>query len=149
MLNRIERGALRLTMPVSELIPEFGHRGTERVTLFHLLTHTSGIVSCPRSRTHVLEHLRPRPPLAPRCTRRRADVTARRNPLISANSQTDFLIDPFVTAVIWPHGTSRVRQGCTGHLALATVVAVFTVPPRRGSPRSGGDGIHAAEPIGP
>src|SRR5438552_11305460 len=45
VLNRIERGDLRLMMPVSELIPEFGKRGKERMTLFHLLTHTSGITS--------------------------------------------------------------------------------------------------------
>src|SRR6059058_786510 len=45
VLNRIERGDLRLTMPVAELIPEFGTRGKERMTLFHLLTHTSGIAS--------------------------------------------------------------------------------------------------------
>src|SRR5256886_502551 len=45
VLNRIERGDLRLTMPVAELIPEFGNRGKERMNLFHLLTHTSGIAS--------------------------------------------------------------------------------------------------------
>lgn len=45
VLNRIERGDLRLMMPVCELIPEFAQRGKERMTLFHLLTHTSGIVS--------------------------------------------------------------------------------------------------------
>ncbi|MGH7860142.1 MAG: serine hydrolase domain-containing protein, partial [Candidatus Binatia bacterium] len=45
VLNRIERGDLRLTMPVAELIPGFGSRGKERMTLFHLLTHTSGIMS--------------------------------------------------------------------------------------------------------
>src|SRR5262249_24635645 len=32
VLNRIERGDLRLTMPVAELIPEFGNRGKERMT---------------------------------------------------------------------------------------------------------------------
>ena len=45
VLNRVERGDLRFMMPVSELIPEFGNRGRERMTLFHLLTHTSGIAS--------------------------------------------------------------------------------------------------------
>ena len=45
VLNRIERGDLRLMMPVTELIPEFAGRGKDRMTLFHLLTHTSGIVS--------------------------------------------------------------------------------------------------------
>ncbi len=45
VLNRIERGELRLMMPVAELIPEFGTRGKERMRLWHLLTHTSGIVS--------------------------------------------------------------------------------------------------------
>ena len=45
VLNRIERGDLRLSMPVAELIPEFGSRGKERMRLVHLLTHTSGIVS--------------------------------------------------------------------------------------------------------
>jgi CubicO group peptidase (beta-lactamase class C family) len=45
VLQRIERGELRLSMPVAELIPEFACRGKQRVTLFHLLTHTSGIAS--------------------------------------------------------------------------------------------------------
>ena len=45
VLNRVERGELRLMMPVCELIPEFGSRGKERMTLFHLLTHTSGIAA--------------------------------------------------------------------------------------------------------
>jgi CubicO group peptidase (beta-lactamase class C family) len=45
VLNRIERGDLRLTMPVCELIPEFAMRGKERMTLAHLLTHTSGIAA--------------------------------------------------------------------------------------------------------
>jgi CubicO group peptidase (beta-lactamase class C family) len=45
VLNRIERGDLRLMMPVAELIPEFGSRGKERMRLVHLLTHTSGITS--------------------------------------------------------------------------------------------------------
>ena len=45
VLNRVERGDLRLMMPVAELIPEFGNRGKERMTLFQLLTHTSGIAS--------------------------------------------------------------------------------------------------------
>src|SRR5438876_5342096 len=45
VLNRIERGDLRLMMPVAELIPEFGSRGKGRMRLVHLLTHTSGIAS--------------------------------------------------------------------------------------------------------
>ncbi len=45
VLQRIERGELRLSMPVAELIPEFANRGKQRITLFHLLTHTSGIES--------------------------------------------------------------------------------------------------------
>src|SRR2546422_8764095 len=45
VLNRIERGDLRLMMPVAELIPEFGSRGKERMRLVHLPTHTSGIAS--------------------------------------------------------------------------------------------------------
>ena len=45
VLNRVERGDLRLEMPVAELIPEFGRRGKGRMKLWHLLTHTSGILS--------------------------------------------------------------------------------------------------------
>jgi CubicO group peptidase (beta-lactamase class C family) len=45
VLDRIERGTLGLSMPVAELIPEFGSRGKQRITLFHLLTHTSGVAS--------------------------------------------------------------------------------------------------------
>lgn len=45
VLNRIERGQLHLHMAVAELIPEFKTRGKRQMTLFHLLTHTSGIQS--------------------------------------------------------------------------------------------------------
>lgn len=44
-LSLVERGALRLHAPVAELIPEFGTLGKEKVNLFHLLTHTSGVMS--------------------------------------------------------------------------------------------------------
>lgn len=45
VLERVERGALALHAPVAEVLPEFGARGKGRVTLFHLLTHTGGVVS--------------------------------------------------------------------------------------------------------
>jgi CubicO group peptidase (beta-lactamase class C family) len=38
-----ERGALGLDDPVARHLPEFGRGGKERVTVRHLLTHTSGI----------------------------------------------------------------------------------------------------------
>lgn len=44
-LNRVECGRLRLNMQVRELIPEFGCKGKETVTLLHLLTHTGGILT--------------------------------------------------------------------------------------------------------
>jgi CubicO group peptidase (beta-lactamase class C family) len=43
VLERIERGQLALTTPVAEVIPEFAARGKERITVAHLLTHTSGL----------------------------------------------------------------------------------------------------------
>ena len=45
VLNRIERGDLHLAMQVRELIPAFGTRGLREITLFQLLTHTSGLMS--------------------------------------------------------------------------------------------------------
>tara|TARA_R110002096_G_scaffold31874_6_gene93065 strand:- start:3838 stop:5004 length:1167 start_codon:yes stop_codon:yes gene_type:complete len=45
VLNRIERGELHLSMQVGDLIPEFRDRGMREMTLFQLLTHTSGIMS--------------------------------------------------------------------------------------------------------
>ncbi|MBT7370811.1 MAG: beta-lactamase family protein, partial [Gammaproteobacteria bacterium] len=42
-LNRVERGDLSLTMKVAEVIPEFGCRGKEHITLYQLLTHTAGL----------------------------------------------------------------------------------------------------------
>jgi len=39
----VEQGVLSLHDPVSTFLPEFGQNGKERVTLFHLLTHTSGL----------------------------------------------------------------------------------------------------------
>lgn len=44
-LSLVERGALRLHAPVAELIPEFAALGKEKVNLYHLLTHTSGVMS--------------------------------------------------------------------------------------------------------
>lgn len=44
-LSLVERGLLNLHAPVAELIPEFGTLGKEKVNLFHLLTHTSGVLS--------------------------------------------------------------------------------------------------------
>ena len=43
VLSRIERGQLALTTPVADVIPEFGNRGKQRITVFHLLTHTCGL----------------------------------------------------------------------------------------------------------
>lgn len=45
VLSRVEQGQLHLDMPVCELIPEFGGRGLRGIKLWHLLTHTSGIMS--------------------------------------------------------------------------------------------------------
>jgi CubicO group peptidase (beta-lactamase class C family) len=44
-LSLVERGQLKLHAPVAELIPEFGTLGKEKVNLYHLLTHTSGVLS--------------------------------------------------------------------------------------------------------
>jgi CubicO group peptidase (beta-lactamase class C family) len=44
-LALVERGALRLHSPIAELIPEFRALGKEKVNLYHLLTHTSGVMS--------------------------------------------------------------------------------------------------------
>ncbi|MGR8948710.1 MAG: serine hydrolase domain-containing protein [Gammaproteobacteria bacterium] len=45
VLNRVEQGALHLDMNVAELIPAFGNRGLREIKLWHLLTHTSGVMS--------------------------------------------------------------------------------------------------------
>lgn len=44
VLSYVERGLLALHAPVGEVLPEFAGRGKERITLFHLLTHTSGLM---------------------------------------------------------------------------------------------------------
>lgn len=43
VLNRVERGEITLTTPVAAVIPEFGARGKERITIAHMLTHTAGM----------------------------------------------------------------------------------------------------------
>ena len=45
VLAAVERGALRLHAPIAEWLPEFRGRGKDRITLAHLLTHTSGITA--------------------------------------------------------------------------------------------------------
>lgn len=44
-LSLVERGLLRLHAPISELLPQFRAPGHEKINLWHLLTHTSGICS--------------------------------------------------------------------------------------------------------
>jgi CubicO group peptidase (beta-lactamase class C family) len=44
-LSLVERGLLKLHAPIAEWIPEFAKLGKGKVNLFHLLTHTSGILS--------------------------------------------------------------------------------------------------------
>ncbi len=44
-LSLVERGLLKLHAPVAELIPAFATLGKEKVNLYHLLTHTSGVMS--------------------------------------------------------------------------------------------------------
>lgn len=44
-LSLVERGLMRLHTPVVDLFPEFRALGKEKVNLFHLLTHTSGVIS--------------------------------------------------------------------------------------------------------
>jgi CubicO group peptidase (beta-lactamase class C family) len=43
VLRRIEQGELQLTTPVTEVIPEFGVKGKQRVTIAQLLTQTGGM----------------------------------------------------------------------------------------------------------
>ena len=44
-LSLVEKGLLKLHAPVAEVIPEFATLGKEKVNLYHLLTHTSGLLS--------------------------------------------------------------------------------------------------------
>src|SRR6266567_7038713 len=43
MMLLVERGKLKLDQPVSAYIPEFTGGGKEKVTVRHLMTHTSGL----------------------------------------------------------------------------------------------------------
>jgi CubicO group peptidase (beta-lactamase class C family) len=43
VLVRVDRGELALTTPVSEVLPEFGVRGKQRITVAQLLSHTAGL----------------------------------------------------------------------------------------------------------
>ncbi|MFC1822627.1 serine hydrolase domain-containing protein [Thermodesulfobacteriota bacterium] len=43
ILAAIDRGDFALTTPVREIIPEFGTKGKQNITVKHLLTHTSGL----------------------------------------------------------------------------------------------------------
>ena len=45
VLRAIERGQFDLTTPISDLVPEFSGKGREKITIFHLLTHSSGLPS--------------------------------------------------------------------------------------------------------
>jgi CubicO group peptidase (beta-lactamase class C family) len=43
MLQQVERGSIRLNTPVCEIIPEFGGKGKQRVTVGQLLCHSGGL----------------------------------------------------------------------------------------------------------
>ena len=43
ILLLVARGRLELDRPVADLLPAFGERGKEKITLRHLLTHSSGL----------------------------------------------------------------------------------------------------------
>ncbi len=43
VLQRVERGLLRLNLPVCDIIPAFGSKGKQRVTIGHLLCHSGGM----------------------------------------------------------------------------------------------------------
>jgi CubicO group peptidase (beta-lactamase class C family) len=45
IFQAIERGMLTLTTPVAKIIPEFGGGLRDRITVFHLLTHSAGLPS--------------------------------------------------------------------------------------------------------
>jgi CubicO group peptidase (beta-lactamase class C family) len=45
MLQRVERGEVRLNTPVAEIIPEFGVKGKQRATIGHLMSHMAGLGS--------------------------------------------------------------------------------------------------------
>ena len=45
VLVRVDRGELALTTPVAEVLPEFGVKGKQRVTVAQLLTHTAGLTT--------------------------------------------------------------------------------------------------------
>jgi CubicO group peptidase (beta-lactamase class C family) len=43
VLSRVDRGEIALTTPVADVLPEFGVKGKQRVTVGQLLTHTGGM----------------------------------------------------------------------------------------------------------
>lgn len=45
VLTRVDRGELALTTPIAEVLPEFGNRGKQRITVAQLLTHTAGLAA--------------------------------------------------------------------------------------------------------
>jgi CubicO group peptidase (beta-lactamase class C family) len=45
VLARIDRGELALTTPVADVLPEFGTKGKQRVTVAQLLNHTAGLAA--------------------------------------------------------------------------------------------------------
>jgi CubicO group peptidase (beta-lactamase class C family) len=45
MLARVDRGEIALTTAVADVIPEFGVKGKQRVTVAQLLTHTAGLAA--------------------------------------------------------------------------------------------------------
>jgi CubicO group peptidase (beta-lactamase class C family) len=45
ILRAVDRGQIALTTPISDIVPGFSGRGREAITIYHLLTHSSGLPS--------------------------------------------------------------------------------------------------------
>lgn len=43
ILMEVEKGKFQLNTPIAEVIPEFGIKGKQNITVWHILTHTSGL----------------------------------------------------------------------------------------------------------
>lgn len=59
IFSLVEQGVLTLSMPVKNVLPEFTGDGRERVTIRHLLTHTSGVQYEPEDMEQLLIRQRP------------------------------------------------------------------------------------------
>lgn len=116
VLQLVERGLLDLHSPVARVIPEFAANGKERISAWHLLTHTSGIDQAANTAETDAPHLTPADHLRIACE---AGLTFEPGSRWEYCSPAFWVLAELVTRLSGRHYTEQLQAGIAGPLGLA------------------------------